>query len=117
MPASNPPPGSFSSMPNGPFLWLPHKTHILTGEPGAMSSHLRSAAGTMISCLPFAELIYLVSSSIDWANGSAFNGRPGAEPRWNHEDRSARPVRCSAWLSRGRLPDRIQVVDHPLQLC
>jgi hypothetical protein len=32
-------------------------------------------------------------------NGSAFNGRPGAEPHWNHEDRSARPVRCSAWLA------------------
>ena len=32
-------------------------------------------------------------------NGPAFNGRPGAEPRWNQKDRSARPVRCNAWLS------------------
>ena len=32
-------------------------------------------------------------------NGPAFNGRPGAEPRWDHQDRSARPVRCSAWLA------------------
>ena len=31
-------------------------------------------------------------------NGSAFNGRPGTEPRSNHKDRFARPVRCSAWL-------------------
>jgi hypothetical protein len=35
-------------------------------------------------------------------NGSAFNGRPGAEPHWNHKDRFARPVRCNAWLSRRR---------------
>src|SRR4029078_12264397 len=24
-----------------------------------------------------------------------FNGRPGTEPRWNHKDRSARPVRAA----------------------
>src|SRR5918996_364171 len=53
MPDSNPP-GCFSSMPNGPFLSSPHKTENLTGEPGCISSHLRSAAGTVISCLPFA---------------------------------------------------------------
>src|SRR5918999_4781837 len=54
MPASNPPPGCFSSMPNGPSLSSPHKTENLTGAPGCMSSHVRSATGTMISCLPLA---------------------------------------------------------------
>jgi hypothetical protein len=49
-----PAPCCFSSMPNGPFLWSPHKTENLTGEPGCISFHLRSAAGTVISCLPFA---------------------------------------------------------------
>src|ERR671918_306325 len=60
MPPSNPP-GSFSSMPKGPFLESPHNTDILTGEPGTRASHLRSAAGTVISCLPFA--IFFVASS------------------------------------------------------
>jgi len=32
-------------------------------------------------------------------NGSAFNGRLRTGPRWNHKDRSARPVRCSAGLA------------------
>src|SRR5918996_4202477 len=50
------PPGSFSSMPKGPFLESPHKTDILTGEPGASASHLSSPAGTVICCLPFAIL-------------------------------------------------------------
>src|SRR5919106_6925938 len=67
MPDSDPL-GCFSSMPNGPFLSSPHKTENLTGEPGCISSHLRSAAGTVISCLPFAKLIYLISSSIDLAD-------------------------------------------------
>src|ERR671918_505493 len=65
MPASNPPPGCFSSMPNGPFVWSPHKTENLTGEPGCISSHLRSAAGTVIC---FVVIIYLISLSIDLAN-------------------------------------------------
>src|SRR5918998_94007 len=51
-------------------------------------------------------------------NGPAFNGRPGAEPRWNHKDRSARPVRCSAGLSgsfaEGTLPDSLE--DHGVRL-
>src|SRR5262245_30192596 len=45
-------------------------------------------------------------------NGSAFNGRPGAEPRWNHKDRSARPVRCSAGLSRRRAAVPISYVHR-----
>lgn len=32
------------------------------------------------------------------ANGPTFNDRPGTEPRWNHNDRSARPVRCKIEL-------------------
>src|ERR671914_2648239 len=60
--SSAPPPGCFSSMPNGPFLWSPHKTHILAGEPGATSSHLRSAAGTVMFLV---VIMYLISSSID----------------------------------------------------
>src|ERR671918_51491 len=71
MPPSNPP-GSFSSMPKGPFLESPHKTHLFTGEPGARGSHLRSAAGTVISCLPFAILfavsICLISLKVDCPN-------------------------------------------------
>ena len=35
-------------------------------------------------------------------NVNAFNGRSGTEPRQDHRGRSARPVRCSAWLSRRR---------------
>ena len=31
-------------------------------------------------------------------NGPTFSGRAGA---WNHTDRSARAVSCSAWLSDG----------------
>ena len=31
-------------------------------------------------------------------NGSAFNGQPVAGPRWDHQDRSARPVPCRARL-------------------
>src|SRR5919106_4101470 len=59
MPPSNPP-GSLSSMPKGPFLESPHKTHIFTGEPGARASHLSSPAGTVICCLPFA-IVFAVS--------------------------------------------------------
>src|SRR2546421_7524737 len=40
----------------------------------------------------------MVGTSAVTHNGPALNGRPGTEPRWNHKDRSARPVRCSAWL-------------------
>jgi len=43
-------------------------------------------------------------------NGSAFNGRPGAEPRWNHKDRSARPVRCNAGSSGGRRGSKLAPV-------
>jgi hypothetical protein len=39
-------------------------------------------------------------------NGPTFNGRPGTEPRWNHKDRSARPVRCNAGLSCRRTATR-----------
>src|SRR5205814_5777043 len=35
-------------------------------------------------------------------NGSAFNGRPGAESRRNHKDRSARPVRCTGLRAKSR---------------
>src|SRR5687768_6976941 len=42
-----------------------------------------------------------IDCRIPWRdNGPAFNGRPGARPLSNHKDRSARPARCSAWLSR-----------------
>src|SRR3954464_11884320 len=44
-------------------------------------------------------------------NGSAFNGRPGTEPRLNHKDHSARPVRCSAGLSRGRAASPFTILD------
>src|ERR671919_41957 len=93
MPDSDPL-GCFSSMPNGPFLSSPHKTENLTGEPGCISSHLRSAAGTVISCLPFAKLIYLISSSIDLANDkdklpgpparSSCRAKPGWRPGQLH---------------------------------
>src|SRR3954469_10604533 len=38
------------------------------------------------------------TSPLELDNGLLIDGRPGAEPRWNHKDRSARPVRCSAGL-------------------
>src|SRR5918998_5432112 len=94
MPDSDPL-GCFSSMPNGPFLSSPHKTDILTGEPGCISSHLRSAAGPVIC---FVVIIYLISLSIDLANGPTFSGRAGTDHHSNHEDRDARPVRCNGWL-------------------
>src|SRR4051794_31352854 len=35
------------------------------------------------------------SAPLELDNGLLIDGGPGAEPRWNHKDRSARPVRCS----------------------
>ena len=46
---------------------------------------------------------------LKWHNRSAFNGQPGAEPRWIHQDRSARPVHCSAGLSVALEPP-----EHPI---
>src|ERR687896_771070 len=72
MPPSNPP-GSFSSMPKGPFLASPHKTDIFTGEPGTRASHLRSAAGTVISCLPFAIFVVVSICLISLRIGCCVN--------------------------------------------
>src|SRR5687768_15667565 len=49
-------------------------------------------------------------------NGSAFNGRPGAEALSNHKDRSARPVRCSAGLSRRLTPKADDVAVRVLDV-
>ena len=40
-----------------------------------------------------------IAPAAELHNGSAFSGRPGTRPRWNHKDRSARPICCSVGLS------------------
>jgi hypothetical protein len=45
--------------------------------------------------------VALYLSHMRWPdNGLTFNGRPGADQRSNHEDRSTGPVQCSEWLCR-----------------
>jgi hypothetical protein len=43
-------------------------------------------------------------------NGSAFNGRPGTEPRSNHEDYTAAPVRCIGGLCRAPCGPSLEVL-------
>jgi hypothetical protein len=50
----------------------------------------------------------------DATGDRAFNGRPGGEPRWNHQDRNARPVRCNGWLSRNGRHHARRVDPHAL---
>jgi hypothetical protein len=45
-------------------------------------------------------------------NGSAFNGRPGAAPRWNHKDRSAGPVQCKEPMQSRRRSAKIGGVPY-----
>ena len=54
-------------------------------------------------------------------NASTFSGRAGADRHSTHEDRDARPVRCSVWLYSGpgrrnpfTLLDRGQHLLHPI---
>src|ERR687892_1708552 len=55
MPPSSPP-GSFSSMPKGPFLESPHNTDILTGEPGNQSLPLEIGGRHGDLLLAFCDL-------------------------------------------------------------
>ena len=83
---------------NTPEIYL---RDLQTGTTSLVSVNLAGAPAARSAYQPSisAATIWLGSSSM-LDIGPACNGRPGAEPRWNHQDRSARPVRCSAGLSR-----------------
>src|SRR5688572_25671551 len=82
-------------------------TNVPTKSSAGIPSriHLSGRGMTIGERSTFRASIQFPSDQSPPHNGPAFNGRPGAAPRWIHKDRSARAVRCNLWLAPAGSPE------------